>query len=91
MKIQDIAKRYPEHEKLDKVREKSQSIGEFLEWLDQRGIVSAKWSDGGVTLIPQYNSIERMLAEYFGIDLKEIENEKRQILEDIRIGVYDSE
>jgi hypothetical protein len=25
---------YPEHEKLDKVKDQSQTIGEFLDWLD---------------------------------------------------------
>ena len=34
---------YPEHEKLAKVRDASQSIGEFLEWAQERGWNLAEW------------------------------------------------
>jgi len=37
---------YPEHAKLAKVSDKSQAIGEFLEWLTtEQGYTLAKWSD----------------------------------------------
>ena len=34
-------KKYPEHDKLREVSEKAQAIGEFVDWLDGKGIVLA--------------------------------------------------
>lgn len=37
---------YPEHEKLEKVKEQSQTIGEFLEWMnEEKGIVACRWHE----------------------------------------------
>lgn len=36
---------YPEHEKLHKVADESQGIGEFLDWLNDQGIVLMRWVD----------------------------------------------
>lgn len=33
--------KYPEHEKLAKVKDKSQAIGEFLEWLQERYTIAS--------------------------------------------------
>jgi len=78
---------YPEHEKLAAISDQSQTVGEFL---DFSGYVLAEWGDENSSgtpnphrLYPIYN-IERILAEYFHIDLNKIEQEKRQMLEDIR-------
>ena len=36
--------KYPEHEKLSAISDKSQACGEFIEWLGyEKGIVLAKW------------------------------------------------
>ena len=40
---------YPEHDKLNEIRDRSQSIGEFLEWIQEKGVSLAsyhKHSDG---------------------------------------------
>lgn len=34
---------YPQHNKLEAVREQSQAIGEFLEWLDSEGVSLHVW------------------------------------------------
>lgn len=34
---------YPEHEKLLAVKEQSQAVGEFLEWLGERGVRLMEW------------------------------------------------
>ncbi len=87
-------KKYPEHEKLAKIKDKSQSIGEFLEWLESEKKVNlctyeAEYtmqdSDGEDEIIPEgYYGInqtkEKLLAEFFDIDLNKIEEEKRQML-----------
>jgi hypothetical protein len=74
----------PELEKMKAVQPKSQVIGEFLEWLTgEKEITLAKWSDHD-TLMPVHEHTEKLLAEFFGINLVKVEREKRMILEDLR-------
>lgn len=74
----------PECEKLLKVSHISQSIGEFIEWLlNERGYVLAEWNEND-ELFPVHPDIEKLLAEYFQIDLNKIENERRAILRALR-------
>ena len=80
---------YPEHDKLAKVSDRSQAIGEFLEWLGEREskvvLCSLERTSSGFypkkIFLPIANSVERLLAEYFEIDLKVIEDEKRAMLD----------
>lgn len=79
--------KYPEHEKLEAIKDKSQSIGEFIEWLNRKkGIYLGKWShfgkpeEGFDAMFAARESIENLLAEYFEIDLVKLEKEKRQML-----------
>lgn len=77
---------YPKTPTLDKmlaIKEKSQVIGEFLEWLSCQNYTLAKWNDVD-KLYPVRSSIEKLLAEYFNIDLKSAEEEKRKILETLK-------
>lgn len=79
--------KYPEHEKLQAIKEKSQAIGEFLEWLQGKGFRLAKWEkepDEEEQLVQQFPNIERLLAEYFQIDLAKLEKEKYAMLEYMR-------
>lgn len=78
-------KEWPEHEKLQKVKDSSQSIGQFLDWLqNERGVVLSEYkrvnSFGDEGLFPVYKPVECWLYEYFGIDSGKIEQEKRQML-----------
>lgn len=79
---------YPEHEKLSAVRDESQAIGEFLDWLNhcrnyrlcshsEGYLGQAKWE-------PIYLTIEKVLAEYYKIDLSALEAEKQHMLDAIR-------
>ena len=101
-----------ELEKLERVKERSQEIGEFLEWLlETKKYRIAKyltneeyegeenvWVDkslfgdakpikrhtiGKNELMPLSIDIEKLLAEYFGIDLTKVEEERREILKEI--------
>ena len=100
----------PELDKMKAVKEKSQAIGEFLDWLMQEkkvqlgnphehGPTCRGWDDGRdkysprgtdrcecVTgeFIPLHISMEKLLAEFFDIDLVKVENERRAILDYIR-------
>lgn len=66
----------PELEKMSKVRETSQTVGAFLDWLFYNGHIkrTAKFRGG----------MEEILAKYFDIDLNKVEEERRALLEEIR-------
>lgn len=75
--------KYPEHEKLAKVKNESQVIGGFLEWLDnEEGVSLCRFE--GVEIVIEHTSVEALLAKYFEIDLKVIEREKRAMLDELR-------
>lgn len=82
---------YPEHEKLQAIRDKSEAIGDFIEWLRNiKKFTLAKWykmtddEDGEDRLMPEFPSIEKLLAEYFNIDLNKLAAEKMAMLEECR-------
>jgi len=72
---------YPEHEKMRQIADESQLIGWFLECSDY---TLCEFHQGEDEYLPPHKSIEEILAEYFEIDLNKIEQEKRQMLEEIR-------
>lgn len=75
----------PECDRMLAVKDESQRYGEFLEWLQHRytlcrpptGIKSSHYR-------PALINIEKILADYFDIDLEEAEREKRAILAHLR-------
>ena len=74
---------YPEHDKLNAISDKSQAIGEFIDALNDRGIVLAyanRWGEYHPVMKP----ISELLAEHFGIDRAVIEQEKRAMLAAMR-------
>lgn len=80
---------YPEHEKLRAIQEQSQTIGHFLEWLAVEKDVMLCKADPEYTgdrspFWPIRKSREKLLADYFGIDLKKIEQEKQAMLDKLR-------
>lgn len=83
---------YPEHEKLSKIKDKSQIIGTFIDWLNnKKEIHLSRWmrKKGYIweRLIYIDEDIETLIAEFFKIDLKILEKEKIQILEKIRNAI----
>lgn len=81
---------YPEHEKLAKISDESQSIGEFLVWLGSQEMTVGQWVSAPNyredQLVPTTKTISDLLATYFEIDQAKIEAEKRQMLESLRSG-----
>lgn len=67
---------YPEIEKLKSVAPHSQKIGEFLEWLEAEKGIRLRTDDDG----PVYTSYENLIAEFFEIDLRQVERERQEIL-----------
>lgn len=78
-----MANKYPEHEKLKTIKNESQIIGSFLDYMkNEEGIILCRL--GGHEYEPLYTSIEEILASYFDIDLRKINEEKEQMLEECR-------
>lgn len=77
---------YPEHEKLHAIADQSQAIGEFLDWCSGRGWFICRPTDDPFEgcYWPVPGSITDRLADYFGIDQKKLEQEKRQMLDEFR-------
>jgi len=68
----------PECEKLKAVSARSQEIGEFIDWLHEKGFRLAKYH--GQELRSVYTDPEQLLAEFFKINLKKVEKERSQLL-----------
>jgi hypothetical protein len=80
---------YPEHEKLDIIKDKSQVIGEFLEWLEnEKEHYICYYEDNDPDEHDGYYPINEdnddLLAEFFNIDRKKLEEEKDKMLEEMR-------
>lgn len=89
-----------ELDKMAQAKPRSQAIGEFLEWLREKGIVlaeyhkhskdecgSVRWPECGICSeqpVAHHYNTETLLAEFFEIDLNRVEDEKRAILEELR-------
>jgi hypothetical protein len=76
----------PECEKLEKVAEESNDIGQFIEWLLEHEYQICTYSemDGDGEYVAAHTSIEELLASYFKIDLKKVEQERRALLDWVR-------
>jgi len=81
--------KYSECEKMAEVKDKSQVIGEFLEWLQyfkEMTICKLVEGEGEMEYSPIYLNTEELLAEFFNIDLKKVEKERCQMLAELRKG-----
>jgi len=70
---------YPEHDKLSAVAEQTQAIGEFVEWLEGKGIFLARYVEGS-NFPRSVHGLRDLLAEWADIDQNKLEAEKRQML-----------
>ena len=70
------------------INEGSETIGDFLEWLKSHGYVIAEYKENrfiGVEFLePAHKSTERLLAEYFDVDLDECQRERDALIEWLR-------
>ncbi len=90
----------PELDKLSKIKDKSQLIGEFLDWLrSTKHYEIAEWlypnegeepidSEAEKRLYParhgNHGLIEELLADFFQLNLKQIDAEKEAIYQQIK-------
>lgn len=70
----------PNLDRMAAVRDQSQAIGEFLEWLQGRGYVICEKTSDLYPFFPTLKSIEELLADYFEVDLREAEREREALL-----------
>lgn len=82
----DLAESLPETPELDKMRRAreelhTEDIGHFLAWLQDTGIVLARWDRSGKRLVRDYTSILSLLAKYTGVDLRKVEVERQELLD----------
>jgi len=76
----------PMLDKMLSVKDKSQCIGEFIEWLGCREpkLYLCEVDQDAEQFYPSFPGIEKLLAEFFEIDLEEADRERLQILNAIR-------
>lgn len=87
----------PMLDKMSVVSEKSQAIGEFLDWLQEEKEYSIRelrtlvkdrpaWNDQVEVTewLPIRQSTESLIAEFFGIDMAQADSERRVLLERVR-------
>lgn len=78
---------YPEHDKLHAVRAESQAQGEFLEWLQRKGLVLCERTKSeSQPYWPTGRTILGLLTEYHNINQSRLEEEKMAILEAQRVA-----
>jgi hypothetical protein len=83
--LKEHRKKYPEHEKLKRERHRSEIAHDFIEWLhEERGYFIAHWfNETQAASIPE--NIDQLLADFIGVDLNKIEEEKRAMLDEVRL------
>lgn len=85
---------YPEHEKLHEIKDQSQSIGEFFDWLRSKGLLICKYREQvGIVFgpgefeeagyFPENTAIQILLSEFFGINRQKLEEEKQAMLKEL--------
>lgn len=78
----------PALDRMVAVRDRSQVCGEFLEWLQGRYTLCRLPTPIRLRKNRYYRpariNIEELLADFFGVDLDEIEKERRMLLEVLR-------
>ena len=78
-----------ELEKMATAAEKSATLSEFLDWLRSNQYVLAKYNErpqqlGDDDLLPVRIGNEQLLADFFGIDLKKVEEERSALLQQLK-------
>jgi len=79
----------PECEKMAAVQEKSRELTNFVDWLREQGYAICEeriYEDSypKERWVAIKKSFEQLFADYFGIDLKKVEEERRALLAEIR-------
>ncbi len=80
-----VSAKMPECEKMLAIKDKSQAIGEFLDWLaESEHIHLCEWFGDDDYLGYARERTETLLAKFFGIDQDKVEQERRNMLAELR-------
>lgn len=76
--------KYPLNQKFDRVYDLTHAIASFLEWAEKEKDLSLcePYKPQYAWFVPSNASREKLLLEFFGIDLAELERERRQMLDE---------
>lgn len=76
--------KYPLNNKFERVSDLTHAIASFLEWAEkQKGLsLCEPYKPQYSWFTPIHTGKEQLLLEFFGIDLAELEKEKREMLDD---------
>jgi hypothetical protein len=84
----------PECDKLAAIKDKAEVLQEFVDWLnDERGYSICERRPSGKSTAHEeldeywpasYGGYNRLFADFFGIDLDKVEQERRAILDHVR-------
>lgn len=82
-----LKEKYPEHEKLNNIKEMSQQLGSFIDWAQNSGYSLHEYrgddEDHGYWA-PTRKDVNQLLSEYYKINLIKLEEEKCQMLDELR-------
>lgn len=73
----------PTLDRMEELKEKSQTCGEFLEWMQGKYAIFHKKEAGKepiYTGVGDFLDTEKILAEFFHVDLEEAEKEKELLM-----------
>lgn len=70
---------YPEHDKVRAHQTETETVGEFLEWCEEKEIGLAYHDQDG--RVPR---LEELLAAWIGVDLKKFRAEKDAMITELR-------
>lgn len=76
---------HSEHEKLRGVADRTQAVGEFLDWVAETHHCELGRPEGHrAEFRPIGIGVQQLLAQWTGVDLDRLEQEKRAMLDDLR-------
>ncbi|MFE0490263.1 hypothetical protein [Streptomyces griseoaurantiacus] len=87
--------RYPEHDKLTKVKDKSQAVYDFLQFATKHGVdlgrtvttrVAVFEGSEDCTAVQPVEGLQlqELLAKHFGVDLVKLDQEKERMIDELR-------
>lgn len=76
--------KYPECEKLSRMREQQMVLVGFLDWLEEQGLVLATMHGSYSKLTPSSRKPNDLIMEYLKVDQGRLEKERRAMLDVIR-------
>lgn len=76
--------KYPINKRLNRISDLTHAITQFLNWAEkEKGLsLCESYKPQYAWYVPSHDCKEKLLLEFFGIDLHELENEKRQMQAD---------